>query len=119
MALFRYFKCEGHHDCLPPPCVPLSKQVPFGSIKEANKEVDICYKTTDDKGKKRSPYSFAMPEQKAKVAKYATENSTANSLHHFSKEFPNLKESTVRGWKSVYLLELNRRAKEREDLTVD
>ena len=101
MALFRYFKCEGHRDCLPSPCGPLSKQVPSGSIEEANKEVDICYKTTDDKGKKRLPYSFATLKQKAKVAKYVTENGTANSLRHFSKELPNLKESTIRGWKSV------------------
>ena len=101
MALFRYFKREGHHDCLPSPCGSLSKQVLFGSIEEANKEVDICYKTTDNKGKKRLPYSFATPEQKAKAAKYALENGTANLLCHFSKEFPNLKESTVHGWKSV------------------
>ena len=89
MALFRYCKREGHRDCLPSPCGPLSRQVPSGSIEEANKEVDICYKTTDDKGKKCSPYSFAMPEQKAKFAKYATENGTANSLHHFLKELSN------------------------------
>jgi len=40
-------------------------------------------------------------------------------MHHFSKEFLNLKESTVCGWRSAYLLELNCRTKEGKDLMVD
>ena len=55
---------------------------------------------------------LVTPERKAKVEKYAVINDTANIIHHFSKEFPNLKESTTCGWRSVYLLELNHRTKQ-------
>lgn len=48
MAPFKYFKWQGHRDCLPDLC---NKQVSLGSVEEANKEVDICYKATD-KGKR-------------------------------------------------------------------
>ena len=108
MDLFKYFKREGKRDCLPDPHGPLNKQVRLSSIEEANKEVESCYKETS-KEKKCSPYNFATPEQKAKVGKYAAVNGTTNAICHFSKEFPNLKESTIRGWRSAYLLELNRR----------
>ena len=118
MALFKYFKRERRHDCLPDPHGPLNKQVPSSSIEEANKEVDICYKATNVE-KKRSPYNFATPEQKAKIGKYAAENGTTNAIRHFSKELPNLKESTIRGWRSAYVLELKHRTKGDEDLRVD
>ena len=59
------------------------------------------------------------PEQKAKVGKYAAVNGTTNAIRHFSKEFQNLKQTTNRGWRSAYLLELNRRTKEGEVLLVD
>ena len=117
-SLFKYFKRKERSDCLPDPYGPLNKQVPSSSIEEANKEVDICYKTTD-KDKKRSPYNYATPEQKAKLGKYAAENGTTNAIRRFSKEFPDLKESTVRGWRSAYLLELNRRTRGGESLMVD
>jgi len=53
---------------------------------EPNKEVDICYKATD-KEKKRLPYNYATPKQKAKVRKYAAENGTTNAIRHFQKSF--------------------------------
>ena len=105
MALCKYLKPvkpEGHRGCLPDPRGPLNKQVPSSSIEEANKEVDSCYKATD-KEKKHLSYNFATPKQKAKVGKYVTENGTANAIRHFSKEFSNLKESTICGWRSTYL----------------
>ena len=105
MSLLNYFKQETPHNSLPDPHGPLNKQLPSSSIEETNKEVDICYKTASTE-KKHSPYSFAAPDQKAKIGKYAAENGTTNAIRHFSKEFPNLKESTIRGWKSRYLVEL-------------
>ena len=62
--------------------------------------------------KKRSPYNFATPEQKAKIGKYEAENGTTNAIRHFSKEFPNLKENNVRGWRSAYLLDSSVEQKE-------
>ena len=50
-------------------------------ISRFNKEVDICYKATNVE-KKRSPYNFATPEQKAKIGKYAAENGTTNAIRH-------------------------------------
>ena len=47
------------------------------------------------------------------------ENGTTNAIRRFSKEFPDLKESTVRGWRSAYLLELNRRTRGGKNLMVD
>ena len=102
---------RGKCDCLPDPYGPFNKQVPSSLVEEANKKVDSCYQETS-KEKKRSPYNFAMPEQKAKVGKYAVVNGTINTICHFSKEFPNLKESTIHGWRSTYLLDLNHRTKE-------
>ena len=53
-------------------------------------------------------YDFFSPENKAKVAKYASKNGVTASLHHFKQtgEFNNLKESTVRGWVKQYRSEL-------------
>ena len=81
-----------------------------------HRDSHICYEATNTE-KKHSPYNFATLKQKAKIGKYVAENGTTNVIHHFSKEFPNLKESTVWGWRSVYLLEVKRRTK--EDLRVD
>ena len=60
-----------------------------------------------------------MQHPNKKIGKYAAENGTTNAIRHFSKEFPNLKESTIRGWRSAYLLEFKLRTKGDEDLRVD
>ena len=103
---FKYFnrtKAEGSN--LPDPSGPLSEKVPATSIEEANKEVEVSRNSNGGK-RRREPYVIVTPEQKARVGKYAAENGTTNAICHFSKDMPNLKESTVRGWKTVYLHEL-------------
>ena len=61
----------------------------------------------------------ATLEQKAKVAKYAAENGTTKAIRHFAKDMPELKESTVRGWRTAYLRELAIKVKAGEgDLSV-
>ena len=74
----------------------------------ASKEVKKCEERTGTPGMKRGRYDFFSPENKAKVAKYASENGVTASLHHFKQtgEFNNLKESTVRGWVKQYRSEL-------------
>ena len=42
-------------------------------------------------------------EQKAVVGKYAADHGTTKAMRHFAKDMPNLKETTVRGWKAAYL----------------
>ena len=75
VSLLNYFKRETPRNSLPDLHGPLS------SIEEVNKEVDICYKATSTE-KKRSPYNFATPEQKAKIGKYAAETSRSIGLKH-------------------------------------
>ena len=107
MGNVKYFnrtKTEG--SSLPDPSGPLSKKVPATSIEEANKGVDACSSRNSNGGKRRAPYVIVTPEQKARVGKYAAENGTTNAIRRFSNNMPNLKESTVRGWKAVYLREL-------------
>ena len=49
-----------------------------------------------------------------------TENGTTKAIHHFAKDVPNLKESTVRGWKMAYLHDLASRIKAGDvDATVE
>ena len=74
----------------------------------ASKEVKKCKWRIATQGMKRGCYDFFSPENKAKVARYASENCVTASLHHFKQtgEFNNLKESTVGGWFKQYQSEL-------------
>ena len=70
-------------------------------------------------GKKRSSYATISEELKAKVAKYAAENGASASLGHFkSAQELDLKESTVRGWVTMYQKRLDSLRKEGKPLTV-
>lgn len=59
-----------------------------------------------------------IPQHKATVAKYAAEHGIVNAIHHFKKDFPedSLKETTFRGWKRAYLLELQSQRRAGKDL---
>ena len=112
MALLKYFKqvdSKEEGGTLPDPAGPLSKTVPSTSIEEANKEVTVAL--AERKDKRRLPYLIFSLEQKARIGKYAADQETTNAMRHFSKDFPNLRESTVRGWKSVYLKEVSKQVK--------
>ena len=116
MLLLKYFNHVKTKDSsLPDPSGPLSKKVPATSIEGANKEVNAHLSQQSNGGKCRAPYVIVTPEQKARVAKYAAENGTINAIHHFTKQLPSLKESTVRGWKTTYLHELASRVKTRDE----
>ena len=58
----------------------------------ASKEVKKCEERTATLGMKRGYYDIFSPENKAKVAKYASENGVTASLHHFKQtgEFNNM-----------------------------
>ena len=55
---------------------------------------------------KRDPYVKFLQQAKVSVAKYASEHGVAAALRHYNKKFPELKESTVRTWRNVYVTEL-------------
>ena len=48
-------------------------------------------------------YNHYSPEISAKIGKYASENGNSKALKQFKAEVPNLKESTVRSFKQVYV----------------
>ena len=106
---------------MPDPSDPLNEAVPSSSIEEVNKEVNAQLASVDDRGKKRrATCMIATLEQKAKVGKYATKNGTRKAICHFAKDMPCLKESTVRGWKTIYLHELAAKVVTgEEDLSID
>ena len=78
-------------------------------IKRTNEEVSSI--PNDNQSNKRSPYLKAIPEQKAAIGRYPAENEVVTLIRRFPKDFPTKspKECTVRGWKNVYLQELQSR----------
>ena len=76
--------------------------MPAISVEEVNKEVNSWQSTG---GKCCGQYVIITPEQKDRVAEYAAENGPINGIRHFAKYIADLKESTARGWKTVYLRE--------------
>ena len=57
---------------------------------------------------------------RARIGKYVCDNGVAAATRCFSRELDgkSLNESTIRGIKKVYLTELSRKRKEREELTI-
>ena len=112
MALLKYFKrtesstesTNSKGSTFPDPSSPLSKIVPSTSIEESNKEVTALI--VESRDKKHGPYVIVSLEHKARVGKYAADHGTTDAIRHFAKDFPNLHESTVRGWKTAYLKEV-------------
>ena len=52
----------------------------------------------------------------ARIAQYTTRNGISAALHHFkyTGSFPNLRESTVRGWKNAYCTQLSLGSRKKE-----
>ena len=112
MALLCYFSKASVVEKLPDPQGALAKDIPSSTISSANTEVQRVLQ-----GKKQQPaqksrkesYAKFMTEQKAEIAKQAAENGIAATIRHFVKKYPDLKESSVRTWKSVYTVEIKRK----------
>ena len=49
-----------------------------------------------------SAYTKYTAVQRYQIGKYASENGSANAVRKFKKDFPSLKESTVREFRSKY-----------------
>ena len=92
MALYKYFKtCDG------------PAQLLFG------KEVEQEVKKIQEKGKKRGVYTRLSQEEKAVIAKYASENGVPKALIHFKEK--KVREASVRDWKRAYENELKTKCK--------
>ena len=77
--------------------------MPSSAIVAANKEVKKVQDDKTSKSGKCGPYSKFSPQIKAEVGKQAAECGVAAVLRNNSKKYPDLKESTIRTWKNVYL----------------
>lgn len=108
MSLHRYFKPspKGSKSDLPSPFGPLSKNVPSSSIESANNYVRDVLTTMEHS--RRGTYQKYTAKDKARIAEYAIHHGTSAAVRHFSKEFPDLKRSTVNDWKAA-LVKLNQR----------
>ena len=62
--------------------------------------------------KKRGHYEKYTPEQKAMIGKRAAEHGVVAAIRYYIKDFPNLKENTVRDWRNAYKLELKKRVRD-------
>ena len=114
MALLKYFSAKSKS--LPDPNGPLSSAVKPPAIVSANRKASALLasdSSTKDNGSgpSRGLYMKFLPEQKAQVARYAMESGNKRALWRYSKEWGegDLKESTVRSWKSKYKDELRKR----------
>ena len=58
---------------------------------------------------KRQSYTHYSGEVRAKIGRYAAENGYEKARKHFSKDFPDLKESTIRNFKKKYTYLQNKR----------
>jgi len=105
---------------LPDPTGPLSIKVDSAAIEEANPEVTAT-SASASAGSKCAPYLKLTPEQKAIIGKYAAGHGIVNAIRQFQGDFPkdSLKESTFRGWKKAYLLELESRRRLGKDRIVE
>ena len=69
-------------------------------MQSAIKEIRKVEEDAERIGSKRGKYAVISSENKARIARYASENGVTASLRHFKRsgEFKDLKEATVRGW---------------------
>ena len=108
MALYLYFNKKEN---LPNPNGPLVQAVPSSSIEAANTNVRSVIES-DPPRQKRGQYGKYTPEQKAMIGKRAAEHGMVAAVRYYIKQFPNLKENTVRDWRNAYRIELKKRVRE-------
>ena len=113
MALLKYFSIQSKS--LFDPNDLLSSTVKPQAIESANKKVSTLLasdsSTKDDgSGPSRGPYMKFSLEQKAQVTRYTMESGNKRAVLRYSKQCSvDLKESTVRTWKSKHAEELRKR----------
>ena len=67
---------------------------------------------------KREEYTKLTSKEKAEIGKRASEHGIASTIRHLAKKYPNLMESSVRTWKSIYLAEVRCHRTCQEILTI-
>jgi len=101
---------------------PLSCELSSPAIAAANAAVNNLQQAMPRGvgAKKRGSYMKLDEEMKIKIGKYSSENGVSAAARRFSAELGrDINPSTIRGFKQVYLQELNRKRRaEEDDLTV-
>jgi len=99
-------QCEAH---LPDPRGPLSSKMLPSTIAAVNVKVMHVINASDhgsskfkSTGKKRGVYNKYTPEFKAKIARYAIENSNCQAARKLSTTDKVIDKSSVRGWATTY-----------------
>lgn len=64
---------------------------------------------------KRGPYHRYTSDERARIGKFAVECGVKAAVRRYSKEYPKINESTVRGFKTLYLEELSRKRRMGDD----
>ena len=112
MALLKYFKpvnSKTHDNALPDPDSSLNEVIPSMAIAKANEMVSKVLQQTSSSGE-RKPYLKLTPAQRYQIGKRAAEHRITASIRYFKTKFPDLelKETTVRRLKRLYLSELQK-----------
>jgi hypothetical protein len=101
-GLFKYYKRQS---------LPTCEETGLGEVttKEVNAAVEKIVEEQPKKPGQKHQYTHFTPEQRAKIAKYASECGNTAAVRHFKKEFSTLGESTVRIFKKQYQAEVQRK----------
>ena len=69
------------------------------------------------KSKRKTSYQKYSEEDRFKIGKYASENGATAAVRKFKNSYPDMKESTVRGFKSNYEEELKKAKRQSRTMT--
>ena len=84
MVIYVHTYVDGKDFPLPGPEGPLSSEIASYAIRAANKEIQKLLPV--ERRMTRSPYLRATPDQKAIVAKYASENGIVSAIRRYQKD---------------------------------
>ena len=85
--------------------------VEYNQVTRAVSELADPSTSKRKRGRGSGTYTHYTAEQHAKIGKYMLENGNERARCHFSSELPNLKESTIRSFRSVYKQKLEEQRK--------
>ena len=97
--------CSQEQSLFVPAHMPTLEESGFGTVEYEStltRVSDLADPTPTKKRRQRGTYTHYKAKDHAKIGKYALENGITSTRCHFSAEFPDLKESTIRDFKKAY-----------------
>ena len=86
------------------------------SLYQSNFQV-VQNEIAQKKSNRKTSYQKYSAEDRFKISKYATENGATAAVRKFKTLYPDMKESTVRGFKSTYEEELKKAMRQSRTMT--